>query len=141
MTQRGLRSRVTQLFVAYLRPHWRVLILIGVLLLVQAIGNLYLPSLNADIINNGVVKGDTALHPPRRRAHARAVGPAGRRVGRHGLLQRAHVDAVRPRRARRPLPARGGFSLRQMNAFGVPSLITRNTNDVQQVQMLVHDRR
>ena len=48
-----------ELFVTYLRPHWRILILIAFLLLIQAIANLFLPSLNADIINDGVVKGDT----------------------------------------------------------------------------------
>ena len=47
------------LLVSYLKPHWRVLVLIAFLLLVQAIGGLILPSLTADIINNGVVTGDT----------------------------------------------------------------------------------
>jgi ABC-type multidrug transport system fused ATPase/permease subunit len=49
---------VIGLLVAYLRPYRGPLILVIGLLLVQAIGNLYLPDLNADIINNGVVKGD-----------------------------------------------------------------------------------
>ena len=43
-----------------LRPYWRQIMVVLVLLLVQAIANLYLPTLNADIINNGVVTGDTA---------------------------------------------------------------------------------
>ena len=43
----------------YLRPYQRQLFVVCVLLLIQAIANLYLPTLNADIINNGVVKGDT----------------------------------------------------------------------------------
>src|SRR5258705_8056435 len=43
----------------YLRPYRAQLAVIVGLLLVQAIGNLYLPDLNADIINNGVVQGDT----------------------------------------------------------------------------------
>jgi ATP-binding cassette subfamily B protein len=47
------------LLATYLRPYRRPLLLVIALLLVQAIGNLYLPDLNADIINNGVVKGDT----------------------------------------------------------------------------------
>ena len=42
-----------------LAPYRRQLTLVLALLLVQAIANLYLPTLNADIINNGVVKGDT----------------------------------------------------------------------------------
>ena len=42
----------------YLRPYLREVSIVVVLVLVQAIGNLYLPNLNADIINNGVAKGD-----------------------------------------------------------------------------------
>src|SRR5262245_32564190 len=44
----------------YLRPYSRTIVVILVLLLIQAIANLYLPELNADIINNGVAKGDNA---------------------------------------------------------------------------------
>ena len=44
----------------YLKPYWKQITLVVTLLLVQAIANLYLQNLNADIINNGVAKGDTA---------------------------------------------------------------------------------
>ena len=126
-----------ELFVTYLRPHWRVLILIAFLLLIQAIANLYLPSLNADIINNGVVTGDTA--------YILRVG--GLMLLISVLLGFASVITVyfSARTSMRfGRDVRGdifrkveGFSLSQMHAFGVPSLITRNTNDVQQLQMLV----
>ena len=43
----------------YLAPYRWPIALVLALLLVQAIANLYLPELNADIINNGVAKGDT----------------------------------------------------------------------------------
>ena len=49
-----------QLLRTYLRPYRGVLVVISLLLLVQAFTNLYLPNLNADIINNGVVTGDVA---------------------------------------------------------------------------------
>ncbi|MSV73181.1 MAG: ABC transporter ATP-binding protein, partial [Actinobacteria bacterium] len=49
---------MTPLLTRYLRPHRGVLVVISLLLLVQAFTNLYLPNLNADIINNGVVTGD-----------------------------------------------------------------------------------
>ena len=55
----------------YLRPYPRPIVLVIGLLLVQAIGNLYLPDLNGDIINNGVAKGDTDYILRDRRAHAR----------------------------------------------------------------------
>jgi ATP-binding cassette subfamily B protein len=128
---------VRELLVTYLRPHRGVLVLISILLLIQAIANLYLPNLNADIINEGVVKGDTSYilrvgavmllfsvllgfaSVATVYFSARTSMRFGREV--RGDLFR-HVE---------------GFSLSQMHAFGVPSLITRNTNDVQQLQMLV----
>ena len=48
-----------RLLATYLRPYRAPLVLVMALLLVQALANLYLPELNADIINNGVAKGDT----------------------------------------------------------------------------------
>ena len=58
---RGARQgdTVIGLLRTYLRPYARQIALIIGLLLVQAIGNLYLPTLNGDIINDGVAKGDT----------------------------------------------------------------------------------
>ena len=125
------------LLVGYLRPHWRVLVLIAVLLLVQAIGGLILPSLMADIINNGVVTGDTA--------YILRVGGVmlvlSVLVGIASVVT-VYFSARTSMRFGRDL--RGDlfrrvelFSLAQMHRFTVPSLITRNTNDVQQLQMLV----
>jgi ATP-binding cassette subfamily B protein len=54
---------MTKLLPRYLRPYRLPLSLVLILVAVQAISNLYLPSLNADIINNGVVKGDTSYIP------------------------------------------------------------------------------
>ncbi|HOW03439.1 MAG TPA: ABC transporter ATP-binding protein, partial [Caldisericia bacterium] len=42
----------------FLKPYWKQIVLAISLILVQAMSNLYLPSLNASIINNGVAKGD-----------------------------------------------------------------------------------
>ena len=52
-------ATVIALFRQYLRPYAVQIAVVLVLLLIQALGNLYLPDLNADIIDNGVVKGDT----------------------------------------------------------------------------------
>jgi ATP-binding cassette subfamily B protein len=114
-----------------------VLVLIAVLLLVQAIGGLILPSLMADIINNGVVTGDTA--------YILRVG--GEMLLLSLLVGVASVVTVyfSARTSMRfGRDVRGDlfrrvelFSLAQMHRFTVPSLITRNTNDVQQLQMLV----
>jgi ATP-binding cassette, subfamily B, multidrug efflux pump len=128
---------VAALLRSYLTPHWRVLLLISGLLLVQAIASLLLPSLNADIINNGVVTGDTA--------YILRVGALmlvlSILVGLASVVT-VYFSARTSMRFGREV--RGDlyrqvekFSLGQMHNFGVPSLITRNTNDVQQLQMLV----
>ena len=121
----------------YLRPYVRPLLLVVGLLVVQAIATLYLPELNADIINDGVVTGDTG--------YILRVGAIMLVVS--ALLGVAAIVAVYysartamrfGRDVRADLFRRvEGFSLSQMHDFGVPSLITRNTNDVQQMQMLV----
>lgn len=121
----------------YLRPHRRVLVLISVLLLVQTIGTLLLPSLNADIINDGVVTGDTGnilriggvmlvVSVLVGLATVASVYFSARTAMQVGRDLRSDVF----RRVER-------FSLAQVHGFSIPSLITRNTNDVQQVQMLV----
>ena len=123
----------------YLRPYRGPLVLVMVLLLIQAIGNLYLPDLNADIINNGVAKGDTDY------------------ILRTGALML--VVTLAPRRSRRSLAVYSGAKVamgfgrdvrsaifrkvesvlaRSRSTSSAPaSLITRNTNDVQQVQTVV----
>ena len=128
---------MTRLLRAYLRPHRGVLIVIALLLLVQAFTNLYLPNLNADIINNGVVTGDVGY----------IVRVGGIMLLVSGVLVLASIVTVyfsarTSMRVGRDM--RGdlfrrveSLSLGQVNALGVPSLITRNTNDVQQIQMLV----
>lgn len=126
-----------ELLVTYLRPHRRVLLLIGLLLLIQAVANLYLPNLNADIINDGVVTGDTS--------YILRVGALMLLFSiLLGIASVATVYFSARTSMRFGREVRGdifrhveGFSLSQMHAFGVPSLITRNTNDVQQLQMLV----
>ena len=125
------------LLVEYLRPHRGVLVLIAGLLLVQAIGGLILPSLMADIINNGVVTGDTA--------YILRIGALMLLLSvLVGIAAVATVYFSARTAMRFGLEVRGDlfrrvelFSLAQMHRFTVPSLITRNTNDVQQLQMLV----
>lgn len=121
----------------YLRPYQSWLVVIVVLQLVGTIASLYLPSLNADIIDNGVLTGDTAY------IFRRGVWMLG-----VSLLQVAcSITAVYfgartamgfGRDLRSGIFAQvSSFSGREVAEFGAPSLITRNTNDVQQVQTLV----
>ncbi|MFE2227867.1 ABC transporter ATP-binding protein [Streptomyces kronopolitis] len=121
----------------HLRPHRRALSLIVLLQLIQTLATLYLPTLNADIIDNGVVKGDTGY----------ILGTGGFMIV-VTLLQivcaigAVYFGARTAMALGRDLRAAvfdrvQSFSAREIGAFGAPSLITRTTNDVQQVQMLV----
>jgi ATP-binding cassette subfamily B protein len=126
-----------RLLAAFLRPYWRALILVIALLMIQAFANLYLPELNADIINNGVAKGDTDY----------IIQTGGVMLVVTVLLGIASIIAVywgAKTAMAFGRDVRGAifrsvesFSQVEVNHFGTASLITRNTNDVQQVQMVV----
>ncbi|MFH8383225.1 ABC transporter ATP-binding protein [Kitasatospora sp. NPDC018058] len=121
---------------AYLRPYSRPITLLVVLQLVSTLAALYLPTLNADIIDKGVVKGDTGyilrlgavmigVTLVQALCSIGAVYYGARTAMAFGRDLRAAVfDRVQT------------FSSREVGQFGAPSLITRTTNDVQQVQML-----
>ncbi|MDP4015400.1 MAG: ABC transporter ATP-binding protein [Candidatus Nanopelagicales bacterium] len=107
------------------------------LLLIQAVANLYLPNLNADIINDGVLKGN-ASYILRVGAIMLAVTLVLGVVSVIAIYFSARTAMAFGRDVRRALFVKvGTFSLNELNEFGAPTLITRNTNDVQQVQMLV----
>lgn len=126
-----------QLLKEYLRPYRWAVIAVLVLQLLQTLATLYLPSLNADIIDEGVSKGDTDYILSTGGVMlafsigqvicavlavffgARAAMSLGRDV-RRGFFEKVQ-----------------SFSAQEVNRFGAPSLITRSTNDVQQVQMVV----
>ena len=122
---------------SYLRPYRKSVVVVLFLLLIQAIANLYLPNLNADLINNGVAKGDISYIW---RIGAIMLGASALIMVASIFL--AYLSAKVSMAFGRDL--RGGvfkavetFSARELNQFGAPSLITRNTNDVQQVQMVL----
>ena len=120
-----------------LRPYWRQIVVIVVLVLVQAIANLYLPTLNADIINDGVVTGDTA-YILRTGGIMLAVTLVFVLAAIVGVYYGSRVSMGFGRDVRGALFRRvESFSQAEVNRFGTPSLITRTTNDVQQVQMVV----
>jgi len=128
---------LTQLLKEYLRPYKRGVYLVLLLLLVQSIANLYLPSLNADLINNGVAKGNIGYIW---KIGAMMLGAS--LVVMLASIALAYMSARVAMAFGRDLrggvfAAVEGFSARELNQFGAPSLITRNTNDVQQVQMVL----
>ncbi|MFG3228628.1 ABC transporter ATP-binding protein [Kitasatospora sp. NPDC048194] len=121
---------------AYLRPYSRPITLLVVLQLVSTLAALYLPTLNADIIDKGVVKGDTGYIL---RLGAVMIGvtlvQALCSIGAVYLGARTAMAFGRDVRAA-VFDRVQSFSAREVGEFGAPSLITRTTNDVQQVQML-----
>ena len=120
-----------------LLPYWRQIVVVMVLLLVQAIANLYLPTLNADIINNGVVTGDTG-YILRTGGIMLAVTLLFVIAAVVGVYFGSRVAMEFGRDVRGALFRRvESFSQAEVNRFGAPSLITRTTNDVQQIQMVV----
>jgi len=126
-----------KLLVRYLRPYWPLLLAVVVFQLAQSIASLYLPTLNADIIDEGVAKGDTG--------YILRVGGVMLLITLAQILcaiVAVYFGAKVAMKVGRDL--RGGvftrvgeFSEQEVTRFGAASLITRSTNDVQQVQMLV----
>jgi ATP-binding cassette, subfamily B, multidrug efflux pump len=120
-----------------LRPYRWQIALVVVLVLVQVIANLYLPTLNADIINNGVVTGDTA-YILRVGGIMLGVALIYAIAAIAGVYWGSKTSMALGRDTRGSLFRRvQSFSQAEVNRFGPPSLITRTTNDVQQVQMVV----
>ncbi|MFE2286954.1 ABC transporter ATP-binding protein [Streptomyces sp. NPDC059443] len=121
----------------HLGPYRKPIAALVLLQLLQTSASLYLPTLNADIIDNGVVHGDTGyilrfgalmlgVSLVQLVCNASAVYFGARTAAAFGRDLRAGVfDRVQ------------SFSARELGHFGAPSLITRTTNDVQQIQMLV----
>ena len=128
---------LTQILKKYLRPYRRQVYLILLMLLIQAIASLYLPNLNADLINNGIAKGNVGYiwHIGEIMLGSSAL-VMGASVWLAYLAARVAMAFGRDLRTA-VFVAVEGFSARELNKFGAPSLITRNTNDVQQVQLVL----
>jgi ATP-binding cassette, subfamily B, multidrug efflux pump len=121
----------------YLKPYWKSITVIFLMTIVRVVTNLYLPTLNADIINKGVAESNTGY-----------IWTMGGYMLLVTLVQiictiiGAYVGAKAAmafgRDVRRDLFRKvESFSQGEINRFGAPSLITRGTNDVQQIQMVL----
>jgi ATP-binding cassette subfamily B protein len=128
---------VIDLLRTYLRPYRGLLVLVIVMLLIQALAQLYLPALNAEIIDQGIALGD----------NDRIIAVGALMLVVTVVMAIAAVLAVywgakvamsfgRDLRSS-VFRTVESFSQVEVNRFGSPSLITRNTNDVQQVQQVV----
>lgn len=121
----------------FLKPYWVQVVIVVVLLVGQTIANLYLPDINAQIINEGVVNGDIGFILQKGGLmllvsilvlvlmicatyfSSKTAMSLGRDL-RKGIFSKV-----------------SGFSQTEIDKFGTPSLITRTTNDVQQIQQVV----
>jgi ATP-binding cassette subfamily B multidrug efflux pump len=120
----------------YLAPYRRWIGFVVILQLVGTIASLSLPSLNADIIDNGVVQGDIG-YIMRTGGWMLAVSLVQIACTITAVYFGARTAMAFGRDVRSALFRQvASFSSREVARFGAPSLITRNTNDVQQVQML-----
>ena len=128
---------LTAILKRYLRPYRGQVYLILLMLLVQAIASLYLPNLNADLINSGIAKGNVGYiwHIGEIMLASSAL-VLGASIWLAYLAARVAMAFGRDLRSA-VFVAVEGFSARELNKFGAPSLITRNTNDVQQVQLVL----
>ncbi|WP_435970169.1 ABC transporter ATP-binding protein [Streptomyces sp. Qhu_M48] len=121
----------------HLGPYRKPITLLVLLQFLQTCASLYLPTLNADIIDNGVVAGDTGYIL---RFGALMVGVSVVQVVCNigAVFYGARTASALGRDVRGAVFDRvQSFSARELGHFGAPSLITRTTNDVQQIQMLV----
>ncbi|WP_280406097.1 ABC transporter ATP-binding protein [Nocardia brasiliensis] len=121
----------------YLAPYRTQLAGVVVLQLISVIAMLYLPSLNADLIDNGVTKGDIGYIWS---TGLRMLAVTGVQIVASACS--VYLGALAAMSAGRDLRGAllhrvGTFSAREVGMFGAPSLITRNTNDIQQVQLLI----
>ena len=128
---------LTRLLRTYLAPYRRPITGLLILSLAGTMAALLLPSLNAAIIDEGVARGDIAfIWRTGQMMLAVSLVQVGCSIWATYLGAKTAMSFGRDVRAslfERVL----SFSSRELNHFGAPSLITRNTNDVQQVQLLV----
>ncbi|MDA8295448.1 MAG: ABC transporter ATP-binding protein [Actinomycetota bacterium] len=121
---------------AYLRPYRRAILAVVVLQLGSTLATLYLPTLNADIIDNGVVAGNTGYILSNGGVMlAVSFGQILCSIG--AVFYGARTAMALGRDVRGAVFGHiQDFSLREVGHLGTPSLITRTTNDVLQVQQL-----
>ncbi|WP_295840196.1 ABC transporter ATP-binding protein [uncultured Microbacterium sp.] len=125
-----------KLLIRYLTRYRWLLLALLLFQFAAAMASLYLPRLNADIIDQGVARGDTGFIWSRGMLMlAISLGQITASIIATYFAARAAMAAGRDIR-RDVFEKVSGFSERELSQFGAGSLITRNTNDVQQVQML-----
>ena len=121
----------------YLRPYRRPIAFIVGLQFLATLAMLYLPTLNADIIDTGVLTGNTGyIWKTGALMLGITLGQVACQMCAVYFAARTAMAVGRDLRSAQFRQVQR-FSAREIGDIGTPSLITRSTNDVQQVQMLV----
>ena len=121
----------------YVRPYRRLIAAVMVLQTISTLASLYLPTVNAAIIDDGVARGDTALISRLGLVMLAVTGVQGIcAIGAVYFGSRTGMGFGRDVRSAmfRHVTT---FSDSETARFGTPSLLTRSTNDVQQIQVLI----
>jgi len=127
---------LAKILVRYLAKYRWLLLAVLVFQFASAMASLYLPRLNADIIDQGVARADVAyIWSHGSLMLVISLGQITASIIATYFAARAAMSVGRDIRAD-VFSRVSGFSEREVSQFGAGSLITRNTNDVQQVQML-----
>lgn len=120
-----------------LKPYTGILVLVGVVLLAQSLADLYLPTLMAAMVNNGMMKGDTAyIWRVGRYMLLVALGGSLCSIAASCLAAIIGMSFGRDIRDR-VFTRVSSYSLHEIDQIGTASLITRTTNDITQVQTLL----
>lgn len=120
-----------------LKPYWIWVLLVVLFQIVGVLAALYLPTLNADIIDDGVAKADVdVIWDLGKLMLLISLGNIIALVAANFFSARSAMRVGKDLRSK-VFGRVHSFSPRELAEFGTPSLITRSTNDVQQVQMLV----
>jgi len=121
----------------YLKPYQFTIIGIIILILMQSLADLYLPTLMSDIVNKGLLTGDTG-YIWKMGGYMLAVSIVGTIVSVLASLYASKVSSSFGKIVRHDVFNKvEGFSLQEFDKLGTASLITRTTNDINQVQQVI----
>ena len=121
----------------HIGPYRRQITAVMALQMISSLASLYLPTVNATIIDDGVIRGNTAIIV---RLGAVMLAVTGLQVlcAVAAVYFGARTGTGFGRDLRRAVFSRViGFSERETTKFGTPTLLTRTTNDVRQIQLVV----
>lgn len=121
----------------YLKPYGFTIVAIIILILLQSLADLYLPTLMSDIVNNGIISGDTG-YIWKMGGFMLAVSIVGTIVSILASLYASKVSSAFGKVVRHKVFSKvESFSTQEFDKLGTASLITRTTNDINQVQQVV----